>query len=367
MTDVLNASVSELNIKSVVEKLGDVMYKYPFSLPPYYIAIIRCLGVLEGVALQVDNDVAILKDAYPYIASRLLTDDSPRLQAALVALVVRGGKLRWQYLEALLDNAADTSEYDIVASIERLADYLLSPAGAPVLVTLTDQLVEELDELGAESAGYVYTLLSSLVAPLLATATAAASGDGTSPRREGGPDVGTGAGTADGVGDSGSIGVEVGSGSTAANVFAGPLALLAEQLNKVPLPPPSPRLARALRIAELLQRSARSRDVDLSRVGTLAATLLSQEAVQRQLADFTLRLVERTVYRGIRSLFSLQDADGGEVPKARSSRPTSSDKHEGRSSSADAGGRRSADTERSSSSSSGERSTRNLANGEKEV
>ena len=30
------------------------MYEYPFTLPPYYTAVIRCLGVLEGVALQVD-------------------------------------------------------------------------------------------------------------------------------------------------------------------------------------------------------------------------------------------------------------------------------------------------------------------------
>ena len=31
------------------------MYEYPFTLPPYYTAVIRCLGVLEGVALQVDS------------------------------------------------------------------------------------------------------------------------------------------------------------------------------------------------------------------------------------------------------------------------------------------------------------------------
>lgn len=53
LPDVLNASVAELNFKNVVNQLGDVMYTFPFSLPPYYIAIIRCLGVLEGVALQV--------------------------------------------------------------------------------------------------------------------------------------------------------------------------------------------------------------------------------------------------------------------------------------------------------------------------
>ena len=52
LPNVLNASVAEFNFKSVIDKLGDVMYTYPFSLPPFYIAVIRCLGVLEGVALQ---------------------------------------------------------------------------------------------------------------------------------------------------------------------------------------------------------------------------------------------------------------------------------------------------------------------------
>ena len=53
LPDVLNAEISEVNFKNVVNKLGDIMYKFPFSLPPFYIAIIRCLGVLEGLAIQV--------------------------------------------------------------------------------------------------------------------------------------------------------------------------------------------------------------------------------------------------------------------------------------------------------------------------
>ena len=52
LPDVLNSAVGDFNFKNVISKLGDVMYKFPFSLPPYYIAIIRCLGVLEGLAIQ---------------------------------------------------------------------------------------------------------------------------------------------------------------------------------------------------------------------------------------------------------------------------------------------------------------------------
>ena len=82
----------------MINKLGGIMYEFPFSLPPYYIAIIRCLGVLEGLALQVDDDFRIISDAYPYIASRLLTDPSPELQSALQQLLFKEGRARWERL-----------------------------------------------------------------------------------------------------------------------------------------------------------------------------------------------------------------------------------------------------------------------------
>ena len=63
LPDVLDAPVSELNVKNVASRLGDVMYTFPFALPPFYVAIIRCLGVLEGVAIQVDPGFRIVGDA----------------------------------------------------------------------------------------------------------------------------------------------------------------------------------------------------------------------------------------------------------------------------------------------------------------
>jgi len=59
--------VGELNFKNVISKLGDVMYKFPFSLPPFYIAIIRCLGVLEGVAIQVGYACMLLSNTLKII------------------------------------------------------------------------------------------------------------------------------------------------------------------------------------------------------------------------------------------------------------------------------------------------------------
>lgn len=55
--------------------------------------IIRAISVLEGIALVGDPQFAIVDEAYPFIAKLLLTDQSPRLQAALRYMVSPQGML----------------------------------------------------------------------------------------------------------------------------------------------------------------------------------------------------------------------------------------------------------------------------------
>jgi aarF domain-containing kinase len=67
----------------------------------YFALIIRAISVLEGIALVGDEDFAIIDEAFPYIAQRLLTDDSPRLRAALHYMVY--GKGSTLDIERLID------------------------------------------------------------------------------------------------------------------------------------------------------------------------------------------------------------------------------------------------------------------------
>lgn len=150
LPDVLNSAVGDFNFKNVISKLGDVMYKFPFSLPPFYIAIIRCLGVLEGLAIQVDSSSRIISDAYPYIASRLLTDPSEELQSALQQLLFKDGNLRWDRLEELLEEASVTSDYDVTMAADQLIEYLSSEQGQSIRDLLKNQLVSLMDELGSD-------------------------------------------------------------------------------------------------------------------------------------------------------------------------------------------------------------------------
>ncbi|CAK9230427.1 unnamed protein product [Sphagnum jensenii] len=72
-----------INFQELAADLAQITFDYPFRIPPYFALIIRAIGVLEGIALVGNPDFAIVDEAYPYIAQRLLTDSSPRLREAL--------------------------------------------------------------------------------------------------------------------------------------------------------------------------------------------------------------------------------------------------------------------------------------------
>lgn len=72
-----------INFQELAADLAEITFKFPFRIPPYFALIIRAISVLEGIALVGNPDFAIVDEAYPYIAKRLLTDDAPRLRGAL--------------------------------------------------------------------------------------------------------------------------------------------------------------------------------------------------------------------------------------------------------------------------------------------
>lgn len=72
-------------------QLQDISKKYgSFRLPPYFTLIIRAFSTLEGLGLRNDGNFAIVKECFPYIARRMLTDDSYRMREALKSYLYKG-------------------------------------------------------------------------------------------------------------------------------------------------------------------------------------------------------------------------------------------------------------------------------------
>lgn len=72
-----------INFQDLAADLAQITFDYPFRIPPYFALVIRAISVLEGIALVGNPNFAIIDEAYPYIARKLMTDKSPRLRKAL--------------------------------------------------------------------------------------------------------------------------------------------------------------------------------------------------------------------------------------------------------------------------------------------
>lgn len=58
-----------------------------FKIPEWFLYTSRAFLTLEGVSLQADENFSIVKSCFPYVAKRLVGDDSPRAQNALRELL----------------------------------------------------------------------------------------------------------------------------------------------------------------------------------------------------------------------------------------------------------------------------------------
>ncbi|RMZ55453.1 hypothetical protein APUTEX25_003577 [Auxenochlorella protothecoides] len=126
-----------INFQGLSADLAQITFDYPFRIPPYFALIIRAIGVLEGIALVGDPDFALVDEAFPYIAKRLMTDNSPRLRAALRYMIY--GKSR------VFDSTRLIDLLDAYESFTLASKFLLSPEGSFFREFLLDEIVKTVD------------------------------------------------------------------------------------------------------------------------------------------------------------------------------------------------------------------------------
>ncbi|BAW97343.1 ABC1 family domain protein [[Synechococcus] sp. NIES-970] len=157
--NALGASVAELNFKSITDQMSGIMYEFPFKVPAYYALIIRSMVTLEGIAIGVDPEFKVLSKAYPYVAKRLLTDNSPELRHSLKDLLFKDGSFRWNRLENLLNNAKDSAEYDLKGAVNQGIDYIFSERGEFIRERLAEEIIQSVDVLGRNTFQNITSLL----------------------------------------------------------------------------------------------------------------------------------------------------------------------------------------------------------------
>ncbi|KAL6563425.1 Protein ACTIVITY OF BC1 COMPLEX KINASE 3, chloroplastic [Orobanche gracilis] len=139
--DALNSTVSELNFKTIVDGLSAVLYQYPVNVPAYYPLILRSLTVLEGLALYADPNFKVLAASYPYFAKRLLTDPNPYLRDALIELLFKDGRFRWNRLENLLVQGKKDRDFNVKDALQPVLKLLLGPDSEELRVLVIKEAV----------------------------------------------------------------------------------------------------------------------------------------------------------------------------------------------------------------------------------
>ena len=163
------AEVGNFNLKNVTDKFSKLMYSYPFRVPSRFALIIRAVVSQEGLALRLDPEFKILKIAYPYIAKKLLTDNSDEIVNILLEVVFdKEGRIQIDKLESLLNTLFKDTENinaDLIPVANAGLKLFVSEKGSEVRKNLLLSLVKD-DRLEFKDAEKLLILLRDTFSPI---------------------------------------------------------------------------------------------------------------------------------------------------------------------------------------------------------
>jgi predicted unusual protein kinase regulating ubiquinone biosynthesis (AarF/ABC1/UbiB family) len=162
--DAIGESVGNFNFKTITDKFSDLMYEYPFRVPAKFALIIRSLVTQEGLALSINPDFKIVEVAYPYVAKRLLTGETPELRLRLIEVLFKDGKFQWQRLENMIAIARSDGNFDLLPTAQLGLQYLLSNEGQFLRNQLVIALTQD-DRLHTEEVKRLWNLVKDELKP----------------------------------------------------------------------------------------------------------------------------------------------------------------------------------------------------------
>lgn len=179
------------NFQALSQDLLAATLEIPFSVPPYMSLLARSVATLEGIALVGDPQYAMVAQAYPFVARKVLRNDSSSASALLRDLLLirdaagadaagaDGQQLAARRLAALLnaalgyvaDSTAGFVDFDALpeqgASVQEIATFLLSPEARELRPLLVGWISGGADLLLRDRSRKAFALAAARLAPRL--------------------------------------------------------------------------------------------------------------------------------------------------------------------------------------------------------
>ena len=102
--------------------------------------------------------------AYPYVAQRLLTGETPHLRRRLLNILFKDGKFQWERLEDLIAIASADENFDLLPTAQLGLQYLLSDEGNFLRQQLVLALTED-DRLHTAEVQRIWNLVKDELKP----------------------------------------------------------------------------------------------------------------------------------------------------------------------------------------------------------
>ena len=157
-------SVGDFNFKTITDQFSELVYEYPFRVPAKFALIIRSLVTQEGLALSLNPEFKIVEVAYPYVARRLLTEETPEFRRRLIEILFKNGKFQWHRLENLIAIARTRESLDLLPAAQLGLQYLLSDEGQFLRLQIINALTED-ERLHTKEVGRLWELIKGDLQP----------------------------------------------------------------------------------------------------------------------------------------------------------------------------------------------------------
>ncbi len=101
---------------------------------------------------------------FPYVARRLLTEESPEMRRRLIEVLFKDGKFQWQRLENMIEIARSDNKFDILPTARLGLSYIFSDEGQYLRRQVLLALIQD-DRLHTEEVQRLWSLVKDELQP----------------------------------------------------------------------------------------------------------------------------------------------------------------------------------------------------------
>ncbi len=96
-SDYLNLKLGEVRFKELTYELAEVIYEYPFKIPPHFTYVMRAIMTLEGMGIVMDPNFSFFDVAKPYAKEFMLKREGRYFRDLLIKKIIYGenDEIQW--------------------------------------------------------------------------------------------------------------------------------------------------------------------------------------------------------------------------------------------------------------------------------